>query len=207
MKSIIFDLGGVIFDIDFNETIRSFQQVTDVDIMSALRSSELNSFFYRFENGDISEAVFRNELKQRLGVTITDNQFDLCWNRTLIGVDKCKLDALLELSKHYFIYLLSNTNSIHWKYILNYFKEHYNIEFEKVFKEVYLSFELHMSKPDINLFNYVIERAGLRVTDTLFIDDKQENIEAASTLGINTFMPIMNSDWTKVLYKEYDLCR
>lgn len=198
IKNIVFDLGGVLLDINFSRSVEALEGIGCKDAAKVLSSIRFTQIFQDFEQGKITECDFYSLMRQELGINISDNILKEIWNKTLIGTIESKMKNLKELSNHYFVYLLSNTNSIHWQWIMSYFREYYNVQFDELFKCVYLSYELKLSKPDEAIFKFVIDDALLIPSETLFIDDKLENTAVADKLGFNTFTPPMNGEWASL---------
>ncbi len=186
-RSIIFDLGAVILDIDFQKTIDAFTKlgITDFDsIFSAALQSDL---FDMLDKGTISIENFRKQLIAMSGKTITITEFDQAWNSMILDFPKKRIEYLLNLRKYYPVYLLSNTNIIHFPVYNKLLKINFGIDdIRNLFDQVYLSFQLGMRKPQPEIFQLVINENNLKPEETLFVDDNIDNIEAAKILGLGT---------------------
>lgn len=130
------------------------------------------------------------------------NASDLPGNSMLADIPSYKLDSLLELKHRYHIMLLSNTNSIHWQWAVRNRFRYKGLEVEDFFDRIYLSYELHMQKPDKEIFKYVLEDAGIAPEETFFIDDSVANCSAAEQLGIRTYCCPAGSDWRFLFEKD-----
>ncbi|KAA6304048.1 HAD family phosphatase, partial [termite gut metagenome] len=113
----------------------------------------------------------------------------------LVDIPVAKLDLLLKLRKKYAIYLVSNTNSIHWEWACRNAFPHKGFRVEDYFDKLFLSFEMHCAKPEIELFQRVLEETAIIPEETLFIDDAEANCKAAQSLGINTYMAEAKENW------------
>lgn len=187
-EAIIFDLGGVLIDIDYQRTVRAFQDLganTDAILYSQHVQSEL---FDRFETGHISSQHFINQLKTYLPGTVTPNQVVHAWNAMLLDFNSEKLEILLDLRKRYPLYLLSNTNSIHLDCVRRRLARVSSQPLEFYFDKVYLSQEIGKRKPHPTTFEFVCNDAGLTPAKTLFIDDTQQHIDGASSIGLQTHL-------------------
>ena len=114
----------------------------------------------------------------------------------LDDVPDYKLNLLLDLRKHYNTMLLSNTNEIHWEWSERTcfsYKGHHVSDF---FNRIYLSYKLHMLKPNADIFEYVLQDAGIKAEETLFIDDAMPNCRTAESLGLHTYTPEPREDWS-----------
>src|SRR5579872_3080509 len=115
IKNIIFDLGGVIINIDYKLTSLAFNKLGAKNFDQAYSQMSQNKLFDDFETGKISSEVFRKLLKEKLQLSISDEQFDNAWNAMLLDIPIKRLLLIKELKKSYKVYLLSNTNDIHLK--------------------------------------------------------------------------------------------
>ena len=120
----------------------------------------------------------------------------------LIEIPTRRLQFIRSLATRYDVYLLSNTNEIHWDYACKELLAFSDIKMYEPFKKIYLSHELHLSKPDLRIFNYVMDDAGLEACETLFVDDSKDNCDAASEGGIKTFHSVKSEDWMRIFDKE-----
>ncbi len=186
-KNIIFDLGGVLLDIDFQKSIDAFKTLgieNFGDMFSQFKADEL---FEKLETGEISEADFYSAIKQRTALAITDEEITHAWNSLILHFRTESLAFLEKLSSNYKLYLLSNTNSIH----LTCFKKLFIQETGKALLDAYFtkawySNEIGLRKPGTEVFEFVLQQENLKAAETLFIDDTLSNIEAAKKLGFKT---------------------
>lgn len=186
INTIIFDLGGVIFFLDYALCEKSFKKIGVKDF--ELFKSELSRMriFERFEEGDITPEEFRALVKPFCSREVTDAEIDAAWN-TLIGDAPVQsIETLQKLRKEYTIFLLSNTNETHIIYCNEYLTKKYNTTLEQLFDKTYYSYELGMSKPSVGIFQHIVQETGIDPRDALFIDDTLLNLNAAETLGIKT---------------------
>lgn len=188
IKNIIFDFGGVIYDIDYFKSVEEFNKLGAIDFEAMYSQANQIKLFEQLEVGELTNEEFRAELKLNLDPNTCTNEIDDAWNALLIGFKKSRLDLLIRLSKNYNIYLLSNSNAIHYKI---FFEEFQNItklrSFDDLFIKAYFSFDIKLRKPDLKAFQYVIDKQQLSPSDTLFIDDSIQNIEPAQAVGLKTY--------------------
>ena len=105
-------------------------------------------------------------------------------------------DFFLALRKDYVVYLLSNTNEIHWKWSCEHAFPYKTFRVEDYFEHIFLSYEMKMAKPDEEIFRKVLDDAGLDPKETFFIDDSEANCMTARSLGISTYVPKAGEDWS-----------
>jgi len=115
IKNLIIDFGGVLVDLDRSRCINSFKKIGADCIEEMLNPYYQLGLLKDLENGDITTDIFHEELRKAAGKDITDSQIDDAWNSFLVSVPSYKLDLLLSLRERYSVYLLSNTNQIHWE--------------------------------------------------------------------------------------------
>ncbi|MDH6343663.1 HAD superfamily hydrolase (TIGR01509 family) [Parabacteroides sp. PFB2-12] len=195
IKNLIFDFGGVIINLTRNRCIEEFAQL-GVDVHEQLEGYNHKELFMQLELGAISAAEFRDGIRKRSNLPITDAQIDKAWINMLDDVPSTKLDILLDLHQKYNLYLLSNTNTIHWEWAEKKIFSYKNHTINDFFHKIYLSFELHLLKPNAEIYEYVLQDAGLRPEETLFIDDALVNCKAAEALGIHTYNAQPREEWT-----------
>jgi putative hydrolase of the HAD superfamily len=183
-KNIIFDLGGVLLDIDFKKTIDAFEKLGLQNFEEMFSQFKADELFEKLETGHISEADFYAAVKKRTALKITNEEIDNAWNALILRFRTESLEILEALANNYKLYLLSNTNSIHVKC----FKQLFTIEtgkpsFDAYFTKAWYSNEVGLRKPGAEIFEFVLREENLMATETLFIDDTFINIEAAKSLG------------------------
>lgn len=199
IKAIIFDLGGVLLNLDMQKTIDAMLKLganpKDVDFNALL--------FTDFETGKVSSPLFISTIKAKLPHQVSNKQIIEAWNAMLLNIPSKKIDMLMELKQHYKIYLFSNTNAIHITHFNQYFKIAYpNLDWYKLFDNIFYSYEIGMRKPDVAAFEWVLKHAHLNASQCLFIDDNLANINGAKLAGVHTHylaLPNQLIDVDKVL--------
>ena len=198
IKNIVFDLGGVLVDLDFKNAINGLQQAGFANVKEQLQAFDQDGIFQKFELGEINADEFRTAIRENSTVTLTDEEVDALWNSMLLEVPRKKLELILELRGKYMVYLLSNTNSIHWDYVCNNAFNYRGFRVNDYFEETFLSFEMHLAKPDKAIFVKVLHEANLLPEETLFIDDSEANCKAAEELGIHAHHYHIGDDLSKI---------
>ena len=186
IRNIVFDLGGVLVDLDFKAAINGLQKAGFANVKEQLQAFDREGIFQKFELGEMSADEFRSAIRENSTVSLTDEEVDDLWNAMLLEVPREKLELILHLRGKYMVYLLSNTNSIHWDYVCKNAFNYRGFRVNDYFEETFLSYEMHLAKPDKAIFEKVLEEANLLPEETLFIDDSEANCKAASELGIHT---------------------
>jgi putative hydrolase of the HAD superfamily len=188
IKSIIFDLGGVILNLDYSKTEDEFKKIGVLHFKELYSQKKQTLLFDEFEKGKIKPEEFIFSLKDSENLKIKEVDFINAWNAMLLEIPIEKLQFIDDLKKNYKIYLLSNTNEIHIKKFEGDLKTNNMLEqFYKCFDKIYYSSRMGKRKPEENCFNQVLEENGLIAENTLFIDDSIQHIEGAKKVGIKTF--------------------
>ena len=188
IKNIIFDLGGVILDIDENIVYKELEKM-GVNIAELAHSKDFIDIMSKFDTGIYTAPTFRRKMKALVGQDkMTDQRFDAIWNAMLLDIPRERIEAIEQVKKHYKIFLMSNTNEIHYDLYVRDLQLRFGYnEFDALFNKSYFSFDIHLEKPDPRFFELILDHEGLVPEETLFIDDTAANINVAKSLGINTY--------------------
>ena len=187
IKNIIFDYGAVILNIDYQLAEKAFAKLGLTDFDRLYSHATQKELFDEFEKGLITPADFRNGVRKFIKRDVSDLQIDAAWNAMLLDLPEERIQLLDELKTKYRLFLLSNTNEIHYNSFTSYMRDKFKREiFSDVFEKAYVSFKVKMRKPDPEIFLHVLHEQNLRKEETLFIDDSLQHIETANKLGINT---------------------
>lgn len=204
IDNIILDLGGVIINLNQELTTKAFQQLFPINHNEILEKSTTLQLFEKYETNQVSTAEFLQFFKT-FNPVINENQLIEAWNKMLLDIPQERINLIKKLSEKYNVYLLSNTNELHYLRIENQYQKVSKKEtFESLFKKAYLSYRIGLRKPNPEIFENLILDAHLKPENTLFIDDSFEHINAASTLGIRTFhLNPNNNETLTTLFNEY----
>jgi glucose-1-phosphatase len=187
IKNIIFDLGGVIMNLDVPKTIRALHKIGIEKIVNNTGHNYHHSFFYDFEVGAITEEQFLESLQKLSKKKLSFSEIKEAWNEMILDIPADRINFIKDLKKEYNVFLLSNTNGIHQLKYLSEFEEKYKYKFNSLFQRVYYSHEIGIRKPDRKVFQFILEDSRLIPEETLFVDDSLENINSAYKSDINTF--------------------
>ena len=184
VTTIIFDLGGVIIDLDWNLCIRNFENLGISNMRNLVSTTLQRGFVLDYEMGKITDAQFRDEIRKNASGEVTDQQIDHAWTSLLVRVPEEKLNLLYELRKKYKILMLSNTNNLSFRYSEKMFEVN-GKNINDFFDKCYLSYQMKLAKPKPDIFEALLADAGLTAEECLFLDDGIYNIETAEKLGFN----------------------
>ena len=204
IKNLVFDFGGEFVDLEKERIGNKVKALGATDIEQLLGVYTKTGFFQDYEKGNISDYNFREQLRSHVKPDASDEALDDAWNSFLVGIPSNKLECLLQLRKKYKVYLLSNTNFIHWDYSCNNMFRYNGYKVCDFFDKIFLSFKMHEAKPNISIFKTVISETNINPEETLFLDDSQDNCNAATTLGINTKLIRPKENWTTSFLNKYE---
>ncbi len=205
IKNIIFDLGGVIINLDIPKTISEFNKLSNQSFESIYNQLQQTPVFDLFDKGQITEKDFFIELKKALQNDVTDEELLFAWNAMLLDFPKHRLELLSKLKPNYRLFLLSNTNESHvLEFEKTLFASHGYQNLEPFFEKVYYSCRMNQRKPNADIFESVLNENNLIAEETLFIDDSPQHVEGALTLGIKAMLLEKNNE-VEDLLKELKL--
>jgi putative hydrolase of the HAD superfamily len=184
ISTIIFDLGGVIMDIDVKQTLQAFSELGLKNVHEYFGHGFAASFFSEHESGKISDEEFLIEIKKLLGGEIPDEAVIGAWNALLLRFPPERIALLDELKSRYRLFLYSNTNAIHKEKFSEIYRNSYPGNLDDHFEKAYYSHELGHRKPDLAGFELIIRENRLDPKKTLFVDDALMNVEGAIKTGL-----------------------
>jgi len=188
INNIIFDFGGVILDIDPQLTINELKKIGIEDASLFMSRDFQEQVMNKFERGILTPEGFRHKVRQLAATDVCDQEIDDAWNALLLDIPKERIAVIEQVKQNYQIFLLSNSNEIHYELYLRDLQLRFGYrEFDQLFHKAYFSFDLHLSKPNPEIFEFVLNQHRLVPSETLFIDDTLEHIEAARKLGLRTY--------------------
>ncbi len=185
IDTIVFDFGNVLFDLDIPRWQRAMERILAYPPILDWSKVPTYSTFIAYETGKITEEEFVYILQQLAPDFWEYGEIIQAWNSIFIGMQKSTLELLANLKEEYRLYLLSNINHTHYRFALDYIRDHLGEpNWSSYFDRCFYSHRIGLRKPDEEVYIYLIEQAKLNPTTTLFIDDLKENVFAAESLGI-----------------------
>lgn len=185
MEAIIFDLGGVILDIDISRTNNAFRELGFANIDDYFGLGHAGGFFKDYENGLITDEEFVEGVLKQLDHKVDEQQVRKAWNALLGEFPKERIEFLKDLKLRYRLFLFSNTNGIHQVEFARMYQESFGGLLDELFEKAYYSHTEGFRKPDAKGFLYILEQNNLEAGETYFVDDAWVNVEAANKLGIH----------------------
>lgn len=205
IKNLMFDLGGVILDIEKNRAVAALETIGLADADHVLGTYGQQGEFLALERGEISVGQFFDAVRPRFSRPVTCAQIEEAFMKFLVGIPVARLREIEELHKHYGIYMLSNTNALMWDgfIVQEFMKDGHDLEY--YFDGVVTSFTAHCYKPEAEIFLKAQRRFGIVPQQTLFLDDSQANCEGAARLGFRTAWVTTDKGFAQ--YLAEDGCR
>ncbi|MDR3653931.1 MAG: HAD family phosphatase [Paludibacter sp.] len=188
ITTLIFDLGGVVINLDLPKCIQNFKQLGVENFENYLSNFGQKGFFLQFEKGQIGVDEFRTEIRKLALNNLTNKQIDDAWCSFLCDIPMQKINILLELKTKFRLIVLSNTNPLHIKVSTANEFSRYGLIIDNVFDSCYFSYEMGMVKPDAEIFLTLLKNEHVTANECLFLDDGEKNIERAQQLGIQTYL-------------------
>lgn len=188
-KNIIFDLGGVLLNLDFSKTTNAFRDLGFPHFEEMFSQYKVDQLFEKLEKGEITEAEFYTVMLNVGNNNITEEEIRHAWNSMILDYRTESLNFLRELKKDYRLILLSNTNSIHYEAFHSILKKQLDLDsLNGFFSNCYYSHLVGFRKPNNDVFDFVLNDAGILAEETFFIDDTSNNILAAKKMGFKTHL-------------------
>lgn len=203
LPNLLFDLGGVVVDIRRQDCVDAFLSLGFADIENYLGEYGQKGPFLLLEEGKMSAAQFRQEVRKHIPHAVSDSQIDWAFNAFITGIPRERLQALRGMrAKGHRLYVISNTNPIMWEGPIAEAFGQERLRITDYFDGVVTSFEAGVCKPDPAIFNIVTERFGIKPEETVFLDDSAENCRIGASLGFrplhvppgSSFMPLLTPD-------------
>ncbi len=182
--AIIFDLGGVLLNIDFSLTQQALEKLGMNNVALYYGKYIQAGFFDRLDKGEIHEHELFHELRKLLDNNVTDDQLRQAWNAMILDFPFQRIQLLKKFKQTHRTFLLSNTNTVHYPVYQGILAGFGEDSIESLFHHVYLSFMEGMRKPDSDFFMKLITEQSLEPATTLFIDDTEMHVEAARNVGL-----------------------
>lgn len=186
IRNIIFDFGRVLLNINPLLTQTALLNL-GFRPDSNNKGAKDDEIVQQLESGRISGKEFVDTVLAVTAEGTTAEQVISAWNAMLLDFPEHHLNTLKELKKKYRIFLLSNSNEIHFESYATDFRNKYGFELSDVFDKMWFSYQIGIIKPEPEIFRFVLKDAGLDPSETLFIDDTLVHVEAARSVGINAY--------------------
>lgn len=187
IKNIIFDLGNVIINIDFDLTYAAFEKLTNKNLKEVYQEFENQQIWERYELGELSNEEFVQLLRDALEINVSDEKIIEAWNALLLDIPKKRIDKLRALSEKYRLFFLSNTSDLHIQDVNRILMDSIGVvDLKELVEVAYYSYEMKLRKPDVIIYEEVLKQSNLKASETVFLDDNYDNVVAANKVGLRT---------------------
>ncbi|MBQ7191770.1 MAG: HAD family phosphatase [Paludibacteraceae bacterium] len=195
IHSLLFDLGGVLIDLDVQRSLNAIGALTDRNkrnnyiTSDGLLGGHDSHLINLYQTGDISTDDFLQTILRSCRQGVTKEQVIEAWFAMLLGMQERKIQLLHELKqKGYNIYILSNINELHVDWTMQ------HCPVLRQMDGLFFSNEIHLAKPDPRCYDYVLQHTDILPQETLYIDDLLPNINAGKQAGLQTWH-VQNDEW------------
>jgi glucose-1-phosphatase len=204
IKNIIFDLGGVILNLEPEGAVLAFSKACGLPKKELVEIIQQNrQLFIDYETGRIDSSKFRTEIARIIRHEMSEEDFDCAWNSILFEVPEERAKLLEQLKMKYRLFLLSNTNDIHARKIDELLAlSPCTSGLMGYFEKVYFSHQLRKRKPEPEIYLHVLEENDLVPSETLFIDDTAINTDGAKLTGMHVLHVERNNPRLEFLLNE-----
>jgi len=194
VDALLFDLGGVVLEVDFERVFKHWATTNNVPIEHIKQRFAMDEAYQQHERGLISGSEYFAHLRSSLGLSADDVTMTAGWNAIFGNEIDLALDAIDQVSDRYPCYGFTNTNAVHQEY---WEREHPRIR--QSFNQVFVSSEMGLRKPDLQSFEHILDETSTKAGAMLFFDDTAENIEGALRAGLQAIQVSSAADVVKAL--------
>ena len=179
IEVLLFDLGGVVIEIDFERAFQQWQQHSSLSIEAMRRRFSMDAAYQQHERGEIEGTDYFQHLRDLLELDGSDEEIALGWNAIFTGEITESVNDILSISEQQRCFLFSNSNTVH--------QTTWMADYPRAiaaFERIFVSSDLGLRKPDRAAFEFVAQAIGVRVSAILFFDDTLENVTGAQAAGL-----------------------
>lgn len=191
IRNIIFDLAGVLLNLDIEADTKALVYVGLPDFDGCLQRTEISHPIMLYLNGLCTKQTFLTNIRPFCRPDAKDDEIMAAMDAVLDTLPKSRLEALVQLRQNYKVFLLSNLYDKAWDYTRKQFEEA-GFTTEQCFDQTFISYEMQLAKPDPRIYHAVFEQTGILPEETIYFDDTRVNIEAGKKLGLTTCLVPMN---------------
>ncbi|HVY53614.1 MAG TPA: HAD family phosphatase [Gammaproteobacteria bacterium] len=184
IKNIIFDLGGVIININYQLTIEAFRQLGASNVDNLISCIQQDELIDKFDVGAISPDDFRAQLMKKFNISVDKENFDRAWNAMILDLPKERLELIRKLRQRYRVFLFSNINYIHLDLASSICQKYGFNSLDEYFDKVYYSCVIGHRKPNSEGFQLILSENNLVFEETIFVDDSKQHVEGAKRIGL-----------------------
>jgi len=196
IRTFIFDLGNVLFKADMSKVIEHWTNLSSLSVQKINSCILDHKIHFQFERGQVTPEDFIKHVQNVLDIPVSYRELVTDWNSIYGDVIQKNYRSILDCRQFGKVIAFTNTNEIHLPIWMQKYHEQLSI-----FDKIYSSCEIGLRKPDAESFQYILEDLEVQPAETIFFDDRVENIEAANKLGINSVLVDTDNRVTSVVSK------
>ena len=194
VKAIVFDLGGVLIDLSFENCVRAFVDILGFErIYELLDLSHQKGIYGDMEAGLVTADEFRAEVLRGSRPGAVPADVDRCMAALLTGMDPAKVPLLERLAEKYAVYGLTNNNEISVARMHEIYEEN-GLDWRRVFRKEFISCRMKLMKPSREIFEAAAAEIGFPPEEILFVDDSQKNVDGAIAAGWQSVLYVQGTD-------------
>jgi putative hydrolase of the HAD superfamily len=187
IKNLVFDLGGVIINLDFSKTYNAFAQLLEKTVEETVNTFEKEHIFKLYETGKLSYPGFLDSIRSFGSPSLREKDIVNAWNALLLDIPRERIELLQRLRRKYKVFLLSNTNFTHIEKVNEILFASSGVkDLKDLFDITYLSYEIELAKPHKDIYEFVQRDAKLNPAETVFLDDTEVNLMVPEASGWKT---------------------
>ena len=194
IKCLLFDLGGVVIDVDFHRVFSAWAGTADVNVADLQSKFAFDEAYERHERGEISQVGYFDHLRTKLSIDLDDADFELGWNSIFGDEIRGMHELLRKAGQRFKLFAFTNTNACHQRYWQSQYRD-----VLRNFTQVFVSSQLGVRKPEPLAFATVCNHMGVAPESVLFFDDSELNVRGAIGSGLQGVRVCNISDVARAL--------
>ncbi len=183
ITALLFDLGGVIIDIDFTRALQSWSNSSRLSLDEIERRFKVDEAFQRHERGEIECREYFTHLRQILELEASDAEIRQGWNAIFVDEVTATVDYIAAIRTELPCYAFTNSNPTHQAF----WTATYPVAID-AFEQIFVSSEMGLRKPEREAFEAIAAATGNRLDEILFFDDTEENVAGARAVGMPSIL-------------------
>lgn len=179
VQALLFDLGGVLIDIDFTCAFKHWQPISRLSLEELTAAFSFDLPYQQLERGEITAAKYFAHLKESLQLQDDPAHIAEGWNAIFRDEITETLGLIQAARAHVPCYAFTNTNAAH--------KAAWTARYPAVvqaFERIFVSSEMGLRKPERRAFEYIAHALGVPLGAIMFFDDLAENVAGAAAAGL-----------------------
>ena len=183
IEALLFDLGGVIIDIDFGRVFSRWAALSPLSAEQIAERFVFGDLYHRYERGEIGDREYFDSVREALRSDADDARVLEAWNAVFTGPNRVNLALVNRLSAQMPVFAFTNTSASHQRAWSRAYPD-----VVAAFRRIFASAETGMRKPERRAFDAVIDMIGADPDAILFFDDLPSNVAGARDAGLQAIL-------------------